>query len=451
MQATQNSRLFWQLTTGSRTVEFGRIPFSVGEKRILDCQYGLKYYKSRELTGKRLYLQGTRKQGCTAHIELTEYVTYPLFQIPAESMSKKKERKVKEELLLELRKGIQSGEIKSVSKYFVSLPSDEAHHKCHPTGKEAGMAQRVHPSIIQKIHALVLEGMVEPLEVQRHLKHYVQHYLCASELPDSLDRAYYPDIQDIRNHINTAKRSLQLSVIDQENVLLKTNEWKELSPDTKLFFRPYTENDSSSLTWIHQELWQQEVLLRYGNTISMIDATYKTTKYDLPLFFVCVKTNAGYCVVAEFIVESESADSIKEALSILQGWNPEWKPAFFMSDYSEAEMNAVESLFPGVKVYICDFHREQAWERWVKDHKHNLTSSQAADLLDLLRACAWAPSTAPDEQLPKDHYFQQAVIALQGSEVWKGNGQVQHWFSNTWLTVAEVSTLSLIFAHCYYM
>ena len=201
-------------------------------------------------------------------------------------MSKKKERKVKEELLLELRKGIQNGEIKSVSKYFVSLPSDEAHHKCHPTGKEAGMAQRVHPSIIQKIHALVLEGMVEPLEAQRHLKHYVQHYiLCASELPNSLDRAYYPDIQDIRNHINTAKRNLQLSVIDQENVLLKTTEWKELSPDTKLFFRPYTENDSSSLTWIHQELWQQEVLLRYGNNISMIDATYKTTKYDLPLFF----------------------------------------------------------------------------------------------------------------------------------------------------------------------
>ena len=116
-------------------------------------------------------------------------------------------------------------------------------------------------------------------------------------------------------------------------------------------------------------------------------------------------------------------------------------------------MNAVESSFPGVKVYICDFHREQAWERWVKDHKHNLTSFQAADLLDLLRACAWAPSTAPDEQLPKDHYFQQAVIALQGSEVWKGNGQVQHWFSDTWLTVAEVSTLSLIFVQlcCYYM
>ena len=80
-------------------------------------------------------------------------------------------------------------------------------------------------------------------------------------------------------------------------------------------------------------------------------------------FFVCVKTNAVYCVVTEFIVETESADSIKGALSVLQGRNPEWKPAFFMSDYSEAEMSL--SSFPGVKVYICDFHREQAWERLV--------------------------------------------------------------------------------------
>ena len=37
----------------------------------------------------------------------------------------------------------------------------------------------------------------------------------------------------------------------------------------------------------------------------MIDATYKTIKYDLPLFFITVGTNIGYCVVAEFIIWSE--------------------------------------------------------------------------------------------------------------------------------------------------
>jgi len=31
-------------------------------------------------------------------------------------------------------------------------------------------------------------------------------------------------------------------------------------------------------------VWQQD-LLQYGNTSTMIDATYKTTKYDLRLFF----------------------------------------------------------------------------------------------------------------------------------------------------------------------
>ena len=35
-------------------------------------------------------------------------------------------------------------------------------------------------------------------------------------------------------------------------------------------------------------------------------------------------------------------------------------PRFFMSDYSEAELLAVESVF---QVYLCDFHREQAWLR----------------------------------------------------------------------------------------
>ena len=78
------------------------------------------------------------------------------------------------------------------------------------------MAQRVHPKIVDKIHELVLEGVIDPLEVQRHLKHYVRHSLCSEQPPDVLDRAYHPELQDIRNHINKAKRSIQLSVLDQE-------------------------------------------------------------------------------------------------------------------------------------------------------------------------------------------------------------------------------------------
>lgn len=133
------------------------------------------------------------------------------------------------------------------------------------------------------------------------------------------------------------------------------------------------------------------MLVKYGNTMTLIDATYKTTLYDVPLFFVTVRTNVGYTVAAEFIVQSETSEDIEEALGILKEWNPEWKPSFFMCDYSEAEIGALESAFPTSTVYICDFHREQSWGRWVKDHKHGLTSDEGDELLDLLRSCAWAP------------------------------------------------------------
>ena len=68
--------------------------------------------------------------------------------------------------------------------------------------------------------------------------------------------------------------------------------------------------------YIQQEDWQKELLVRYGNTVTLMDATYKTTKYSIPLFFVCVKTNVLYSVVAEFIIQSETAEYIREALSV---------------------------------------------------------------------------------------------------------------------------------------
>lgn len=93
-------------------------------------------------------------------------------------------------------------------------------------------------------------------------------------------------------------------------------------------------------------------------------------------------------MVAEFIVQSESAVGVEEALHVLRTWNPNWKPSFFMTDYSEAEIAALEALFPNAKVYLCDFHREQAWERWTKDRKHGLSTLEAEWLLNQLQACA---------------------------------------------------------------
>ena len=54
----------------------------------------------------------------------------------------------------------------------------------------------------------------------------------------------------------------------------------------------------------------------------------------LPTFFLCVKTNVDYCVVASFVVQLENADAISEALQLIKDWNPTWNPDFFIVDFS---------------------------------------------------------------------------------------------------------------------
>ena len=42
---------------------------------------------------------------------------------------------------------------------------------------------------------------------------------------------------------------------------------------------------------------------------------------------------------------------------------PQREPQFNLTDYSDAEIAAVNKLFPKNQVYLCELHREQAWER----------------------------------------------------------------------------------------
>ena len=72
----------------------------------------------------------------------------------------------------------------------------------------------------------------------------------------------------------------------------------------------------------------------------------------------------GYKVVASFVTQSENTDAVKEALSVIRKWNPDWAPKHFMVDYAEEEISAVEDLFPGTfdmsgnckhRVFVCLF------------------------------------------------------------------------------------------------
>ncbi len=468
----QEPRLYWRKLEGRKDITFEDTPFSVADTKVLDCQFGAKYFKQQPVKGKRLWLQGTRKVGCRAHVEVKAFTLYPDFAVSKsekEGLSKWKLRCLQEEQIKALKSKLAKGQpVKSLTKYFISLPSEDA-HSGHPTGQPAVFGQKLHPLVAQKIAEMVAAGIVDTAEVKRSLKYYVNNLLSKEigKMPLEHDRAFYPTNDDIRNHVKKAKRTLELSRLDQENLRLKVEEWQKSSPQSTFFFRPFRtcsgasdshqpekeghtlpeeeESFEETLLYVHQEEWQKELLTRYGNTLTLMDATYKTTKYSIPLFFLCVKTNVSYTVVAEFIIQSETSEHILEALSMLKSWNPSWEPVYFMMDYSDAEMAAVRGLFPSTQVYLCEFHREQAWERWVKERRHGLNDIEASVLLDLLRDCASAPPNwnLPDQ--PPDYYFQQKLKQLQSSGVWKGHQHVQQWLNTNWLNCPNVSSFHSIY------
>ncbi len=45
-----------------------------------------------------------------------------------------------------------------------------------------------------------------------------------------------------------------------------------------------------------QTAWQQRLMRRYGNSLTILDALHRTIHYRFPIFFVLVKTNVDYQV-----------------------------------------------------------------------------------------------------------------------------------------------------------
>ena len=232
------------------TIEFDGVPFRPIQTKTYDCQHGRHYYKQRERKTKRLCLLSTKKMGCPAHMTVKEYHLYPDYQITEEekkSLKVHEIRQLKKERHAAINKVLMENgvKLKIQQRYFVSLPTNEAHEKVHPTGITGGMSQRVHPMISQKIEDLVKEGITDVQEVKRMLNYFVKTDM-KENLPSKNNRAYYPTNNDIRNHINVAKTAIQLSKFDQISMKALYEEWTKSGRAGRYFFRPYIKKESTT-------------------------------------------------------------------------------------------------------------------------------------------------------------------------------------------------------------
>ena len=175
------------------------------------------------------------------------------------------------------------------------------------------------------------------------------------------------------------------------------------------------------MIFVYQSPDMKYLYQKYAPYLVLLDATYKTTKYALPLFFAVVKTNLNFQVVGVLVFQEETKDMIKKGLQIIHGWNPTVIPTFGMVDFDEKEINALEELFPDIEVFICSFHSEQAWTRWANKSENDV-SHIADDVKCCLRRIAHASSK---EELDK---------SIKGFLSWEHfTGKLKVWFTKKWL------------------
>ena len=61
------------------------------------------------------------------------------------------------------------------------------------------------------------------------------------------------------------------------------------------------DKEENKMLTVYQNCKMRRLYRRYGRNLILLDATYKTTKYALPLYFMVVQTNVNYQVIVHFI------------------------------------------------------------------------------------------------------------------------------------------------------
>ena len=83
------------------------------------------------------------------------------------------------------------------------------------------------------------QGVTDTREIKRLLKIIVQTGIFNNEnLPEPTNKRSSPRISTIRNHVTHAKRKLFHSLIDQECLQEKIDQWESTDKSVKIFFHP---------------------------------------------------------------------------------------------------------------------------------------------------------------------------------------------------------------------
>ncbi|XP_038046190.1 uncharacterized protein LOC119720552 isoform X2 [Patiria miniata] len=379
-------RIRWEAKGGTLPIECCGYPFKIEGSIYLHCLHGpkrdlrKKVPKPPKVGGRgRPSRTSNKKLECPAAIQVREISMYTdeRYSLAKEFKNGSKLRFEKHRILRQIREDEGNGEEMTMARrLYIKLPYVRVHSSLHPIGENS---QAIDYRVLQKLKQLTANNMTNINEIKKCLKHYVDDVLfkhnTLEKKPKPGNRRFYPSPTDLQKHIASAQPEKEENTDVLEE---KIKEWFSKGMG-RIIYRPHKAKPEQSFLFVHQEKWQQRLMERYGSDLVMLDATSKThtiMSMSSPMYTLCIHTNVNFIVVAVFAVEKETVANIKEALGVIRAWNPWWCPSSFMVDKCSTEINAVKELLPDVRIYISDYHRRQAFARWIGRKESGLDAEQ---------------------------------------------------------------------------
>ncbi|KAM4626933.1 calcium-responsive transcription factor [Discoglossus pictus] len=222
------TRLMWK----SQYVPYDGIPFvNAGSRAIvMECQYGPR---RKGLQPKRTVESdnASYKATCPARIYIKKVKKFPHYRVPTDPKIDKKLIRIEQEKAFNLLKKDLDG-TDGVLRWYVQLPDQDAHQyhnldtACFsptPASFQTSVEEeeevlseegphkpsRLHPRVAEKIRELVSRGIEEVYAVRKQLRKFVERDLFRpDETPERHNLSYFPTVNDLKNHIHEAQKSL---------------------------------------------------------------------------------------------------------------------------------------------------------------------------------------------------------------------------------------------------
>ncbi|KAI7790456.1 putative calcium-responsive transcription factor [Triplophysa rosa] len=223
------TRLMWK----SQYVPYDGIPFvNAGSRAIvMECQFGPRRKGVHLKNGPETHQNIHYKATCPARIY----------------MDKKVVRQEQEKAFFNLKKSLWN--VGGVLRYYIQLPTEKAHlyHDVEtanllPLPEQINFAEeqqnrednteeegidvmqdiqmedgtyvpsRLHPLVAEKICNLVAQGHTQVYTVRKQLRKFVEREMFKPDkVPERHNLCYFPTVNDIKNHIHEAQKSLQMT------------------------------------------------------------------------------------------------------------------------------------------------------------------------------------------------------------------------------------------------